>query len=75
MGRKKAWPPKETVSLRFEEETIRYIQHLKKYLNSTKGFYSTRKITNSVVVEQAVGHYFKVKRSEYYKKTQGSSFK
>ncbi len=75
MGRKKSWPPKETVSLRFERETINYIQHLKNYLSSTRGFYSTRKITNSVVVEQAVGHYFKVKRSEYYKKTQGKSFK
>ena len=75
MGRKKSWPPKETVSLRFEEDTIRYIQHLKNYLSSTKGFYSTRKITRSNVVEQAVAHYFKHKRSEYYSKTQGKSFK
>jgi hypothetical protein len=75
MGRKKSWPPKETVSLRFEQETINYIQHLKKYLSNSRSFFSTRKITNSVVVEQAVGHYFKVKRSEYYNKTQGKSFK
>ena len=75
MGRKKSWPPKHTVSLRFEEETIRYIGHLKKYLSSTRGFLSTRKITNSLVVEQAVGHYFKAKREEYFSKTQGKSFK
>ena len=75
MCRKKSWPPKETVSLRFEKETIMYIEHLKKYLSSTKGFYSTRKITNSLVVEQAVAMYFKAKRSEYYSTTQGKSFK
>ena len=75
MGRKKSWPPKETVSLRFEKETITYINHLKNYLSSSRGFYSTRKITNSLVVEQAVGHYFKHKRLEYYSKTQGKSFK
>ena len=75
MGRKKSWPPKDTVSLRFEQETINYIRHLKQYLSSTRGFYSTTKITNSVVVEQAVAHYFKVKRDEYYKNTQGKSFK
>ena len=60
MGRKKSWPPKETVSLRFEKETIMYINHL---------------ITKSMVVEQAVAHYFKHKRSEYYSSTQGKSFK
>ena len=75
MGRKKSWPPKETVSLRFEQETINYIKYLKQYLSSTRGFYSTRKITNSVVVEQAVADYFKVKRSDFYSKTQGKSFK
>ena len=75
MGRKKSWPPKQTVSLRFEEETVRYIEHLKKYLSSTKSFYSTRVITNSLVVEQAVAEYFKMKRNEYFSKTQGKSFK
>ena len=75
MGRKKSWPPKTTVSLRFEQETIAYVEHLKKYLTSTKSFYSTKKITKSVVVEQAIGHYFKHKRDEYYSKTQGKSFK
>ena len=75
MGRKKSWPPKETVSLRFEKETIAYVNHLVKYISSTRGFYSTRKITKSNVVEQAVAHYFKVKRDEYYKNTQGKSFK
>ncbi len=75
MGRKKSWPPKETVSLRFEKETIAYVDHLVKYLSSTRSFYSTRKITKSNVVEQAVAHYFKVKRDEYYSKTQGKSFK
>ena len=75
MGRKKSWPPKETVSLRFEKETITYINHLKNYLSSSRGFYSTRKITNSLVVEQAVAEYFKSKRNEYYSKTQCKSFK
>ena len=75
MGRKKSWPPKETVSLRLEQETINYNRHLKQYLISKRGYYSTTKITNSVVVEQAVAHYFKVKRDEYYKNTQGKSFK
>lgn len=75
MGRKKSWPPKTTVSLRFEQETIAYIDHLVKYLGSTRGFYSTKTITRSVVVEQAVAEYFKLKRKEYYGKTQGKSFK
>ena len=56
MGRKKSWPPKETVSLRFEKETINYINHLIKYISNSRSFYSSRKITRSMVVEQAVGH-------------------
>ena len=75
MGRKKSWPPKETVSLRFEKETIMYINHLIKYISNSRSFFSSRKITKSMVVEQAVAHYFKHKRAEYYKTTQGKSFK
>jgi len=52
-----------------------YIEHLIKYISNSRSFYSTRKITKSMVVEQAVAHYFKHKRSEYYSKTQGKSFK
>jgi hypothetical protein len=66
MGRKASWPPKTTVSLRFERGTIQYIDHLIKYLNMKQGMMSTRKITRSVVVEQAVSMYFKDKRDEYY---------
>jgi len=67
MGRKRSWPPKTTVSLRFEQQTISYIDHLIRYLNSRQGMMGTRKITRSVVVEQAIGEYFKNKRNEYYK--------
>ena len=66
MGRKANWPPKTTVTLRFEQQTISYIDHLIKYLNAKQGMMGTRKITRSVVVEQAVGEYFKNKRDEYY---------
>jgi hypothetical protein len=65
MGRKASWPPKTTVSLRFERQTIYYIDHLIKYLNVKQGMMGTRKITRSVVVEQAIGEYFKSKRDEY----------
>ena len=75
MGRKKSWPTKTTVSLRFEQETLNYIEHLKKYLASNRGFFSNKVITNSLVVEQAIGHYFIHKKKEYWSKTQGKSFK
>jgi len=67
MGRKASWPPKTTVTLRFEQQTVDYITHLIKYLNSRQGMMGTRKITRSIVVEQAIGEYFKNKRDEYYK--------
>jgi hypothetical protein len=66
MGRKASWPPKTTVSLRFEQETIYYIDHLIKYLNAKQGMMGTRKITRSVVVEQAIAMYFKEKRNQYF---------
>jgi len=66
VGRKASWPPKTTVSLRFEQQTIQYIDHLIKYLNMKAGMMATRKITRSTVVEQAIGSYFKEKRDEYY---------
>ena len=66
MGRKASWPPKTTVSLRFERQTIEYIDHLIKYLNMKQGLMGTRKITRSIVVEQAIGFYFKKMRDEYY---------
>ena len=66
MGRKASWPPKTTVSLRFERQTVQYIDHLIKYLNKKQGMMGSRKITRSVVVEQAVAMYFKEKRNEYY---------
>jgi hypothetical protein len=65
VGRKASWPPKTTVSLRFEQQTIQYIDHLIKYLNMKQGMMGTRKVTRSVVVEQAIGSYFKEKRDEY----------
>ena len=67
MGRKASWPPKTTVTLRFEQQTITYIDHLIKYLNAKQGMMGVRKITRSVIVEQAVGEYFKKKRDEYYR--------
>ena len=66
MGRKASWPPKTTVSLRFEQETIYYIDHLIKYLNRKQGMMGSRKITRSIVVEQAIAMYWKEKRNEYY---------
>ena len=67
MGRKASWPPKTTVSLRFDQQTIAYIGHIIKYLNFKQGMMGTRKITNSIVVEQAIGEYFTKLRDEYYK--------
>ena len=66
MGRNKSWPPKTTVSLRFDQQTIAYIGHIIKYLNARQGMMGTRKITRSIVVEQAIGEYFKGKRNEYF---------
>ena len=67
MGRKASWPPKTTVSLRFDQQTITYIDHLIEYLTRRQGFMGSRKITRSIVVEQAIGFYFKSKRDEYYR--------
>ena len=66
MGRKASWPPKTTVSLRFDQQTVNYIDHLIKYLNKKQGMMGSRKITRSIVVEQAIAMYFKDKRNEYY---------
>jgi|TARA_R100001143_G_C3354449_1_gene131489 predicted transcriptional regulator len=65
MGRKAVWPPRTTVSLRFDQQTIAYIGHIIKYLNMKQGMMGTRKITNSIVVEQAIGEYFKRLRDEF----------
>ena len=69
MGRKAVWPPKTTVSLRFDRQTTTYIDHLIEYLTRKQGFMGSRKITRSIVVEQAVGSYFKEKRDEHHKLT------
>ena len=69
MGRNKSWPPKTTVSLRFDQQTITYIDHLIEYLTRKQGFMGSRKITRSIVVEQAVGKYFRSKRDEHHKLT------
>ena len=66
MGRKASWPPKTTVSLRFDQQTIAYIGHIIKYLNYKQGMMGTRKITKSIVVEQAIGEYFTRLRDEHY---------
>ena len=69
MGRNKSWPPKTTVSLRFDQQTITYVDHLIEYLTRKQGFMGSRKITRSIVVEQAVGFYFKHMRDEHHKLT------
>ena len=64
MGRKRG-EIKETVTIRLTPKARLYIDDLKK-LFQRRAFYSGgKKYTNSMIIEQAIGYYFKCKEADF----------
>ena len=63
MGRKRG-EPKDTVTIRLTPKARIYVSDLKKHFQRSAVFGSGRKFTNSLIIEQAIGYYFKCKEAD-----------
>ena len=64
MGRKRG-EIKETVTIRLTPNARIYVEDLKKRFQQLAVWGSGKKFTNSQVIEQAIGYYFKCKNSDF----------
>jgi hypothetical protein len=64
MGRRPG-EPKETVTIRLTPNARIMVTKIKESLQRNRGFYSDRKYTNSLVIEQAIGIYYKKKEADF----------
>jgi hypothetical protein len=64
MGRKRG-EPKDTVTIRLTPKARIYVSDLKKHFQRSAVFGSGRKFTNSLIIEQAIGYYFKCKEADF----------
>jgi len=64
MGRKRG-EHKETVTIRLTPKARIYVSDLKKHFQRSAVFGSGRKFTNSMIIEQAIGYYFKCKEADF----------
>ena len=64
MGRKRG-EPKETVTIRLTPKARILVSDLKKRFQQIAAFGSGRQFTNSQVIEQAIGYYFKCKNADF----------
>ena len=64
MGRRPG-EPKETVTIRLTPNARHMVKDLKEKFQRMRGFYSTRKYTNSLIIEQAIGAYYKIKDCDW----------
>jgi hypothetical protein len=64
MGRRPG-EPKDTVTIRLTPAARAMVTEIKEQLQRMRGFYSDRKYTNSLVIEQAIGMYYKKKEADY----------
>ena len=64
MGRKPG-EPKETVTIRLTPKARRYVKEIKEGWVRRRGFGNYRKYTNSLVIEQAIGEYYKKKTVDW----------
>jgi|TARA_R110000824_G_scaffold72961_1_gene185935 hypothetical protein len=64
MGRRRG-EIKETVTIRLTPNARIYVEDLKKRFQQLAVWGSGKKFTNSQVIEQAIGYYFKCKNSDF----------
>ena len=64
MGRKRG-EPKETVTIRLTPKARLYISDLKKHFQRSAFYSGGRKYTKSLIIEQAIGYYFKCKETDF----------
>ena len=64
MGRRPG-EPKDTVTIRLTPNARHMVKEIKESLQRNRGFYSDRKYTNSLVIEQAIGEYYKKKTVDW----------
>jgi len=64
MGRKRG-EIKETVTIRLTPKARILVSDLKKRFQQIAAFGSGRQFTNSQVIEQAIGYYFKCKNADF----------
>ena len=64
MGRRRG-ETKETVTIRLTPKARTMVTDLKEQFQRMRGFYSNRMYTNSLVIEQAIGAYFKIKECDW----------
>jgi len=64
MGRKRG-EPKETVTIRLTPKARILVSDLKKRFQQIAAFGSGKQFTNSQVIEQAIGYYFKCKNADF----------
>ena len=64
MGRKRG-ERKDTVTIRLTPKARIYVSDLKKHFQRSAVFGSGRKFTNSLIIEQAIGYYFKCKEADF----------
>ena len=64
MGRRRG-EIKETVTIRLTPKARLYVDDLKKYFQRQAVWGSGKKFTNSQVIEQAIGSYFKCKEADF----------
>jgi hypothetical protein len=64
MGRKRG-EIKETVTIRLTPKARLYIDDLKKVFQRRAFYSGGKKYTNSMIIEQAIGYYFKCKEADF----------
>ena len=64
MGRKRG-EIKETVTIRLTPKARLYIDDLKKVFQRRAFYSGGKKYTNSLIIEQAIGYYFKCKEADF----------
>ena len=64
MGRRRG-EPKETVTIRLTPKARIYINDLKMHFQRSSFYSGGKKFTNSLIIEQAIGYYFKCKETDF----------
>jgi hypothetical protein len=65
MGRRPSRERKETVTIRLTPKARHKVNDLKLAFQRRQGWGGTKKFTNSQVIEQAIGYYFKCKEVDF----------
>jgi len=64
MGRRRG-EIKETVTIRLTPKAREYVSQLLQYARASRGWQNTKVYTNSLMIEQAIGHYWKSQKAKH----------